>query len=81
MAQEQRLRAKNLYDAQQDPEKADRAAQAELAGLSGDFNYDDAEVAVKAFAQKQFEENPELLTSFKDQLGTFTLELRQHMIS
>ena len=71
LAQEQRLRAKNLYDAQQDQKKADRAAQAELAGLSGDFNYDDAEVAVKAFAQQQFEENPELLTSFKDQLGTF----------
>lgn len=71
LAQEQRLRAKDLYNAQQDQKKADRAAQAELAGLSGDFNYDDAEVAVKAFAQKEFEENPELLTSFKDQLGTF----------
>ena len=71
LAQEQRLRAKDLYDAQQDQLKASRKAQAELAGLSGDFNYDDAEVAVKAFAQEQFEENPELLTSFKDQLGTF----------
>jgi len=71
LAQEQRLRAKDLYDAQQDQKKADRAAQAELARLSGDCNYDDAEEAVKAFAQQQFEENPELLTSFKDQLGTF----------